>query len=792
MISLLADYQLDIMLALAGATGVTAIYTIITNVLTSARKVALVALQITAMILLLADRCAYIFRGDESITGFYMVRVSNFLVFFMLLLIIAGVNVYIEDLVMHEGEALRVPKRLIFNDILALLGMIMIIVSQFTGFYYTFDSTNHYVRGSGFVISYLIPLVIPVIQFGIVIKYFKKLGRGIGISLIIFLVMPVIASVMQFFFYGLSLTNIVVAVDVLILFVFALTDINNKVEHSHQIEIDNLLEEHRATKHLFDQTATAFVAALDAKDEYAKGHSGRVANYAREIARMSGKDEEECDEVYYAALLHDVGTIGVPDSIIGKDTALSDEEYALVKKKPELAAEILSSIKEYPFLMQGARYSCERYDGKGYPEGLKGEEIPELARIVAVADAYDNMRMKKRYREPLPLPVVKEEIIRESGAQFDPAFADIVVKMIDSELSEEKINDYDEKDFVIEREYRIRKYREAITRGIMIDGNVTDISMKCSPIREEFGDFSMPSVIVFSSYDGRVHTNDKAIRTYRYLEYGEIWFDGHSITTGARNMEVNVVEHDVSGKRSDEEEYGLCAYRYQDHMKLKLTGPYYDIEVVIALLDGSKPVYLGITGEDCVLSNVRIVRSDKVVKGDEIPRIADEVSYTGRLESDIPNVQVDQRRSASSKGIAIRDDMRIDFHTMSLPSAELVWNCPYIVIYHSNDSDVNGAGYREYALIKLNGENDYDDTLADSRFVMNKDDDFKGWDSWKETNKKGMECEVLFKRKGSRITVYTTNLGVTLENTITVNDGMTEIYAALTGDRVALTDIRVL
>ena len=187
MISLLADYQLDIMLALAGATGVTAIYTIITNVLTSARKVALVALQITAMILLLADRCAYIFRGDESITGFYMVRVSNFLVFFMLLLIIAGVNVYIEDLVMHEGEALRVPKRLIFNDILALLGMIMIIVSQFTGFYYTFDSTNHYVRGSGFVISYLIPLVIPVIQFGIVIKYFKKLGRGIGISLIIFL-----------------------------------------------------------------------------------------------------------------------------------------------------------------------------------------------------------------------------------------------------------------------------------------------------------------------------------------------------------------------------------------------------------------------------------------------------------------------------------------------------------------------------------------------------------------------------------------------------------------------------
>ena len=173
MVSFIANYQLDIMLALAGATCVTAVYALVTNVISSVRKIVLVALQISTAILLLADRVAYIYRGDVSNTGYWMVRISNFLVFFMLIMIIAGVNIYIEDLVMHEGEAKRVPKRLVFNDIIALVGAVLVIVTQFTGFYYTFDSTNHYVRGSGFLLSYVIPVVIPVIEFDIVGKFLQ-------------------------------------------------------------------------------------------------------------------------------------------------------------------------------------------------------------------------------------------------------------------------------------------------------------------------------------------------------------------------------------------------------------------------------------------------------------------------------------------------------------------------------------------------------------------------------------------------------------------------------------------
>jgi hypothetical protein len=289
-----------------------------------------------------------------------------------------------------------------------------------------------------------------------------------------------------------------------------------------------------------------------------------------------------------------------------------------------------------------------------------------------------------------------------------------------------------------------------------------------------------------------VHGNDKAIKVYRYLEYGEVWFDGHNIATGARNMEVKVTPRGNMNRQDQSEEYEVKAFRCQDHLQLNMSGPYYDIEAIVALSDSSKSVYVAVRGEDCVLSNVRIVRTDNVVAEDSIPRIADKVSYINRLESDIPNVQVDRLRSAYSQGVEIRDGMKIDFHTMSLPSAELVWNCPYVVLYYSDDSLVNGKGYKEYALIKLNGENDFASELVDSKFDLNKREEFEGWDSWKKNNKRGMECELLFRKKGNKITLYTTNLGIDIENTITLNDDASKVYVALTGDRIALTDIRVL
>ncbi len=169
---------------------------------------------------------------------------------------------------------------------------------------------------------------------------------------------------------------------------------------------------------------------IDAKDAYTNGHSERVAAYSREIARRYGYDEERLEELYVMGLLHDVGKIGVPDTIINKPGRLTDEEYMEIKKHPVKGAEILATITEMPKLVTGARWHHERYDGKGYPDGLKGEKIPEEARIIAVADAYDAMTSHRSYRDIIPQEKVKSEIENGMGTQFDEKFARIMLEMI--------------------------------------------------------------------------------------------------------------------------------------------------------------------------------------------------------------------------------------------------------------------------------------------------------------------------------------------------------------------------
>ena len=174
-------------------------------------------------------------------------------------------------------------------------------------------------------------------------------------------------------------------------------------------------------------------AAIDAKDTYTNGHSDRVAIYSKEIAKRYGYSEKELEEIYMMGLLHDVGKIGVPDNVINKTSKLTDEEFALIKVHPEIGDRILKKVKEMPKLSIGARWHHERYDGTGYPDGLKGEDILEEARIIAVADAYDAMTSHRSYRDILPQEVVRSEIEKGKGTQFDPKFADIMLQMIDED-----------------------------------------------------------------------------------------------------------------------------------------------------------------------------------------------------------------------------------------------------------------------------------------------------------------------------------------------------------------------
>ena len=173
--------------------------------------------------------------------------------------------------------------------------------------------------------------------------------------------------------------------------------------------------------------------AIDAKDRYTNGHSTRVAEYSREIARRYGYTTKQQEEIYMMGLLHDIGKIGIPDSVINKPGKLTPEEYEIIKTHSRVGARILRKIEEMPKLVEGARWHHERYDGKGYPDGLIGESIPEEARIIAVADAYDAMSSRRSYRDILPQEKVKTEIQNGKGSQFDPTFAEIMLAMIEED-----------------------------------------------------------------------------------------------------------------------------------------------------------------------------------------------------------------------------------------------------------------------------------------------------------------------------------------------------------------------
>lgn len=183
-------------------------------------------------------------------------------------------------------------------------------------------------------------------------------------------------------------------------------------------------------KHITVESIQAIARTIDAKDEYTNGHSIRVGHYSRLIAQNLGMKEDEVDNIYYIALLHDIGKIAIPDSILNKPGRLTDEEFKIMKSHTTRGAKILKGISTIPQIIEGAKSHHEKYDGSGYPEGLKGEEIPFVARIICCADCFDAMASKRVYKEPFPLDDIISEFERCKGTQFDPHIADVVVKMM--------------------------------------------------------------------------------------------------------------------------------------------------------------------------------------------------------------------------------------------------------------------------------------------------------------------------------------------------------------------------
>ena len=771
------EHQLNFMLVLAGVCFAVTLCGVVSRT-AKFRKLALIVMCLSATMLMVADRYAYIYRGDETVTGYYMVRISNFVTFLCPLLIAHSYNWYISDFIKSKVADLKTPLRLRINEILAFCGIVLLVISQFTGLYYTFDEHNRYQRSSGYLFSVVIPLAMWIVIVSAVLKYRKNFNRLMVTTLVVFSLVPIVAAFVQFFCYGISVTNLTLATLVVVLRLVEIIDTGKELANANK-------REREIQKHLFEETALALANAIDAKDAYTHGHSTRVAEYSRKIAELAGKSEQECEEIYYAGLLHDVGKIGVPEAIITKEGRLTDEEFEMIKKHPAFGADILKDISEYPYLSIGARHHHERYDGKGYPDKLVGTDIPDIARIIAVADSYDAMTSKRSYRKTIPQQKVREEFVSCAGTQFDPQYANIMLHLIDSDtqykMKEKELNSPSIKDELV-----VGSHKDDVSIGITVIPYMVTLDMN---VRSDGSAFDpKPSVLLFDSLDGRYHDNAKEVQDLLYYEYCELGFDGEAVKANARKVETKVF--DTKDDIPSEGHYRVEAVRVEDHVLIRIIGCEKTCEYIVALPDSARYSYIGFTGEHCIISDMSMNRSSDAKEEGFIPRIAEKVSYIDVPEGDIPNVQSDRYRSASSKGIPVRDGMTIRFHSMSLPTARLVWHCPFCVIYSSDDGSVTGNNFVEYAVIRLDGETWEDGESADNDLIVSRTG-FEGWDVWKKQNKEGMDVTLNFERNGNTVVTRTTNLNIYIKNTTTIKDGNSEIYAALTGDQCAITDIRI-
>jgi energy-coupling factor transport system substrate-specific component len=282
-------------------------------------------------------------------------------------------------------------------------------------------------------------------------------------------VMVVSSSIFKILKEGLEKAETVIQMEV---FQNAL---KNKVEE----QTVELREQQSKLKEAYVQTVTALSEAVDAKDRYTSGHSKRVAEYSKLIAQRMGKNEAEQEIIYRAGLLHDVGKIRIPVEIINKAGRLTDEEYDLIKIHPVTGYHILRKISEQNDMAIAAKYHHERYDGKGYPNGLAGEHIPEMARILAVADSYDAMTSNRSYRNGLPQDVVRNEIEKGKGTQFDSTIADIMIQMIDED-----------------KEYTLRQI-DRNDYKILIIGEDTEVNQQIKDIlqKESIYEVIMPNTV---------------------------------------------------------------------------------------------------------------------------------------------------------------------------------------------------------------------------------------------------------------------------------------------------------
>ncbi len=327
--------------------------------------------------------------------------------------------------------------RKIINAAIYGIDLFLLFTNPLTGWVFTYDEAGNYILNTLFVpVAYGFPILFFFIGSFYMLTHRERYRKSQLIAMTLTILIGSVMFLLQMLYFNDFLVTFYFAsIGILIIFLSLETP-----EHERLVQMTAELKETKAREaaleekeQLSREVMLALAKAVDAKDHYTKGHSERVAKYASQIAKKMGKNERQQEEIYELGLLHDIGKIGISEEIINKKGKLTDEEFDQIKQHTIIGWDILKTINEIPWLSKGARWHHERFDGKGYPDGLAGKDIPEEARIICLADSYDAMTSKRSYSYPRSQSDVRKEIERCSGTQFDPEIAVYLLQMIDED-----------------------------------------------------------------------------------------------------------------------------------------------------------------------------------------------------------------------------------------------------------------------------------------------------------------------------------------------------------------------
>ena len=327
----------------------------------------------------------------------------------------------------------------LINLIVLGLYAISLFVNNWTGFYFYVSDTFEYSHGPVYLLVNLVAILYVLESIVVLIIKRKKFSNKQLVSTILFYTCFFTSFILQLFaFPSVLLSDFGTSLGALIIFftletpdyVKLMRTLNelNELKASLEIQVMNRTEELNIEKKSYEtltyETLSSLAYVIDAKDHYTHGHSHRVAAYSKAIAERLGLPPQEVEQIFFAGLIHDVGKIGINEAILTKPGKLNPVEYETIKAHSSLGGDILKGIRQFPIFEEVARSHHERYDGTGYPDKLKGEDIPYAARIVAVADAYDAMTSDRSYRKALNDAIAIKELEDNKGTQFDPDMVD--------------------------------------------------------------------------------------------------------------------------------------------------------------------------------------------------------------------------------------------------------------------------------------------------------------------------------------------------------------------------------